>query len=179
MPQRKSRANAKFVASRREHGAKVGGADNLRLEKPVPKKPRRHTQKSVAKEALGAEASASAGSGGTGAEGRKKHKSKSFCAASTALTGVMLKQLLRNEHDTRTLCGVVFDTYIVSSQLKSSGGGKGRNAGSLRRSATEGPWSLSGTTVHLGVGGSGPRTHHCRDEAGRGTGAPLGITWKR
>ena len=29
----------------------------------------------------------------------------------------MLKQLLRNEQDTRTLCGVVFDTYIVSSQL--------------------------------------------------------------
>ena len=31
-PQRKSRVNAKFVASirRREHGAKVGGADNLR-----------------------------------------------------------------------------------------------------------------------------------------------------
>ena len=34
------------------------------------------------------------------------------CAASTALTGVMLKQLLRIEQDTRTrtLCGVVFDT---------------------------------------------------------------------
>ena len=97
-------------------------------KEPVPKKPRRHTQKSVAKEALEVEASASAGSGGTGAEGRKKQKPKSFCAASTALTGVMLKQLLRNEQDTRTLCGVVFDTYIVSSQLHAAVG-KGTNAG--------------------------------------------------
>ena len=29
----------------------------------------------------------------------------------------MPKRLLRNEQDTRTLCGVVFDTDIVSSQL--------------------------------------------------------------
>ena len=32
---------------------------------------------------------------------------------STALPGVMLKQLLRNEQDTRALCGVVYDTYTV------------------------------------------------------------------
>ena len=82
-------------------------------KEPMPKKPRRLTQKRVAKELWGVEA----GSGGTGAEGRKKQKPKSFCAASTALRGVMLKQLLRNKQDTRTLCGVVFDTYIVSSQL--------------------------------------------------------------
>ena len=53
------------------------------------------------------------------------------------------------------------------------GGGKGTNAG-LQRRRTEGPWSRSGTTVHLGVGGSGPKTHHGRNEAGRGTGAALG-----
>ena len=82
-------------------------------KEPVPKTPRRHTQ-SVAKEALGMEAGASTGSGGTGADGRKKQKPKSFFAASTVLTGVMLKQLLRNGQDTRMLCGAVFDTYIVS-----------------------------------------------------------------
>ena len=49
------------------------------------------------------EAGACAGSGGTGAERRKKLKPKSFFAASRALTGVMLKKLLRNEQDTRTL----------------------------------------------------------------------------
>ena len=63
-------------------------------KEPVPKKRRHHTQKSLAKDALGVEASASTGSGGTGAEGRKKQRHKSFCAASTALTGVMLKQVV-------------------------------------------------------------------------------------
>ena len=63
-------------------------------KEPVPKKPRRHTQKSVAK-ALEVEASASAGS----AEGRKMPKPKSFCAASTALTGLMLNQLLRRHQN--------------------------------------------------------------------------------
>ena len=87
------------------------------LKEPVPKKPRRHTQKRVAKEVLVVEASPNAGSSGTGAERRKKQKPKSFCAAPTALTGVMLKQLLRNVQDTRTLCGAAFDTSIVSSQL--------------------------------------------------------------
>ena len=85
---------------------------------------------------------------------------------------MMPRQLLRNEQDTRTLCGVVFDTDIVSSQLNAGGGGAVR--GPQRRSATEGPWSRFGTTVHLGVGGFDPRTHHGRNEAGRGTGAALG-----
>ena len=31
----------------------------------------------------------------------------------TALPGVMLKQVLRNEQDTQALCGVVYDTYTV------------------------------------------------------------------
>ena len=53
-----------------------------------------------------------------------------------------------------------------------SGGGAVR--GLQQRSATEGPWSRFGTTVHLGVGGFDPRTHHGRNEAGRGTGAALG-----
>ena len=53
-----------------------------------------------------------------------------------------------------------------------SGGGAVR--GLQQRSATEGPWSRFGTTVHLGVGGFDPRTHHGRNEVGRGTGAALG-----
>ena len=53
-----------------------------------------------------------------------------------------------------------------------SGGGAVR--GPQQRSATEGPWSRFGTTVHLGVGGFDPRTHHGRNKAGRGTGAALG-----
>ena len=156
LPQRKSRVNAKFVAS-------------IRRREPTRKnqcqrKPRRHTQKSVAKEALGVEASASAASGGTGAKGRKKQEPKSFLRGIDSYQRVMLKQLLRNDQDTRTLCGVVFDTLRLKPAER-SGGGKGTNAGLQRRSATEGPWSRSWTTVHLGVGWSGPRTHHRRNEA--------------
>ena len=101
----------KFVASirRREHGDEVRGADNLRLERSSAKETKMsHTEEC---------GEGIAGSGGTGAEGRQKQKTKKFCAASTALTGVTLKQLLRNQQDTSTLCGVVFDSYIVSSQL--------------------------------------------------------------
>ena len=36
----------------------------------------------------------------------------------TALTGVMLKQQLRREQDTRALPGVVYDTYLMPSQLQ-------------------------------------------------------------
>ena len=38
-------------------------------------------------------------------------------APAKALTGVMLNQLLRNEQETRALCGIVYDTHIVPSQL--------------------------------------------------------------
>ena len=79
------------------------------------KNKKRQTQKGAAR-VVENEAVASAGSSDAGAEGHKKRKPRSFCAALTGLTGVMLKQLLRNAQDTRALCGVVYDTYIVSSQ---------------------------------------------------------------
>ena len=44
-------------------------------------------------------------------------------------------------------------------------GGKGTNGGLQQRSATEGPWSRSGR---------GPRTHHGRNESGRGICAAVG-----
>ena len=81
----------------------------------INKKKKRQTQKGAAR-VVENEAVASAGSSDAGAEGHKKRKPRSFCAALTGLTGVMLKQLLRNAQDTRALCGVVYDTYIVSSQ---------------------------------------------------------------
>ena len=74
---------------------------------------------------------------------------------------VMLKQLLRNEQDTR-----MFDTYIVSSQLNAVVAAKAQtqayNDAVQQRGRGHGSW----TTVHLGVGGSGPRTHHGRNDAG-------------
>ena len=61
----------------------------------VPKKNKqRQTQKGSASEAV-----TSTGSTGAGAEGLKKQKRESVCEASAAATGVMLKQLLRNEQD--------------------------------------------------------------------------------
>ena len=95
--------NAKFVASirRRERGAKVGGADNLQLERTSAKETKpSHTEECGEGSSGGRGKRQRWKRGGTGAEGRKKQKLNSFCAASTALTGVMLKQLLRNEQDT-------------------------------------------------------------------------------
>ena len=83
----------------------------------------------------------------------------------------MLKQL-RNDQDTRTLCGVVFDTYLVPSQLNALVAARAQTQTTMQ--CTRRPRSRPATTVHLGVGGRGPRTHHRRDEAGRGTGAALG-----
>ena len=139
-------------------------------KEPMPKKPRRRTQQSVAKEALGVEASASAGSGGTGVEGRKKRKPESFCAASPGLTGVTVEHLMRNEQDTRTSCGVVFDIFIVPSQLKAVAAAKAHTQ------------AYNDAVQQKGCGhGLGPpftRTHHKRNEAGRGTGAALGAHGK-
>ena len=86
--------NAKFVASirRREHGAQVGGADNLRPERTSAKETKTSHTEECGEGSSGVEASASAGRGSTGAEGRKKQKPMSFCVSSTALTEVMLKQ---------------------------------------------------------------------------------------
>ena len=125
------------------------------------------TEEGPTKEVSVTVAGACAGSGGTGAERRKKQKPKSFFAASRALTGVMLKQLLRNEQDTRTLCGVVFDT--CSQSVERSGRGKG--PGPQRCGATQGSRARTGTPVHMGVGMTGLGAHHGRDEAGRVSGA--------
>ena len=101
-------------------------------------------------------------------------ETRSICAASRPLlTGVMLKHLLRNEQDTRTSCGVVLDTYIVSSQLDAVNVAKAQTQ-AYNDCAKEGSWSRTGTTVHLGVGGADPRTHHGRDKARRGIVAALG-----
>ena len=107
-PQGKHRLVTK--CSRRQHGAKIGVAiTDLTKEprEPVTKKHKQHTQKGAVKEVAANEAGASTGSSGTGAERHKMHKPRSFCAASR----VMLEQLLRNEQDTRTLCGVVYDLH--------------------------------------------------------------------
>ena len=93
--------------------------------------------------------------------------------ASTVLTGVMLKQQLRNEQDTRTLCGVVLDTYIVPSQLNAVVAAKAQTQAYNRLGATR-----VGTTVHLGVGGSGPRTHHRKGRSWERCWHRSRITWK-
>ena len=100
---------------------------------------------------------------------RKKQKPKSFCAASTALTGdaqTLAAKLGRHQKLVRHRVRHLHRPQPLER-------GKSPDAGQQRRSATKGPWSRSGTTVHLGVGRSGPRIHHGRDEAGRGTGAVL------
>ena len=83
----------------------------------MTKKQKQHqTQKGTARVVANG-ADASAGSSGAGAEGHKKQEPKNCGAASKALTGVMLKQLLRNKQDTRALCGVVYDAFMVPSLL--------------------------------------------------------------
>ena len=62
LPQRTSRVNAKFVARtrRREHGAKVGGADNPRLKRTSAKETKTsHTEES--------------GEGCSGSRGKRQH----------------------------------------------------------------------------------------------------------
>ena len=113
------------------------------------------------------EAVASAGSSDAGAEGHKKRKPRSFCAALTGLTGVMLKQLLRNAQDTRALSGVVYDTYIVSSQWSAVISPKAQTLAYNESSATERsrPWAV--TSAYLGLGRSVSRARRGRDAVGR------------
>ena len=104
-------------------------------KEPVPKKPRRHTRKSVAKEALGVEASASAGSGGTGAEGRKKHKLLRGIDSSHG-SDAQTAAAKRTRHQNLVRRRVRHLHRLKPAER--SGGGKGTTAGLQRRSATEG-----------------------------------------
>ena len=76
---------------------------------PVTKEQnQRQYQKCVARVVANA-ARASGGTSGAGAEGHKKQNPTLFCAATTPLTGVVLKQMLRNEQDTKALCSVMYN----------------------------------------------------------------------
>ena len=75
----------------------------------------------------------------------------------------MLKQLLRNND-------VLFDTYIVPSQLNAVVAAKAPTQACNDAVQQKGLGHVLGP-VHLGVGGSGSRTHHGRNEVGRGIGA--------
>ena len=87
----------------------------------------------------------------------------------------MLQQLLRNEQDTRALCGVVYDTYIVPSKpVERSDLRKSSNSGQQRSSATGGSRPRLGPPFYLGWSGSDPRAHHGRDAAGRHIGTASG-----
>ena len=165
--------NAKFVASIRirEHGAKVGGADSLRLERTSAKETKTsHTEE--------------CGEGSSGGRGkRQRWKRWNGCRraqgaeAQELLRGIHsshgsdAQRLLRNEQDTRFLCGVVFDTYIVSSQLNAAVAAEAQTQACNDAAQQKGRGHGLGP---VGVGGSGPRTHHGRNDAGKGTGAALG-----
>ena len=129
---RNDRSFAEFSSiRRREHGAKEA--------------------KTLHTEECGDGSSGSRGKrqGGTGTEGRKTQKPKSFCAASTALTGVMPRTATAKRARHQNFVRRRVRHLHRLKPAERSGGSKGTNAGPQRRSAIEGPWSRSGTTVHL------------------------------
>ena len=122
LPQRRPRVNAKFFASirRRGHGAKVGGADSLRLERTSAKESGGVTHRRVWRRKLwGSRQSQALEAVAPVQKGRKKQKQKpkGFCAAidsshwSDAETAAA-----ETSKSPEPSCGVVFDIYIVSSQ---------------------------------------------------------------
>ena len=115
------------------------------------------------------EAGASAGSGGAGAEVHQKQNSKSFSAASTALTGMTREQLLRTEQDTRALCGVVYDTDIVPSQLSAVISAKAQTEACNEAVSQQGRpfiWTWTGLNQEP--------AHHGRGAAGRDAATAFG-----
>ena len=140
------RVNAKFVASirRREHGAKVGGADIFRLEKTSANETKTsHTEE--------------CGERSCGGRGKRQRCKRWHGQEAEA------QELLRGDgssygNDARTAAKRARHQNFVRRRVRHlhrfkpaarSGGGKRTNAGPQRRSAPEGPWSRSGTTVHL------------------------------
>ena len=45
-----------------------------------------------------------------------KKKPVAFCKNTTQLMGIIIKQCLRTEQDTRSLCGALFDTIIMATE---------------------------------------------------------------
>ena len=45
-----------------------------------------------------------------------KKKPAAFCKNTTQLMGIIIKQCLRTEQDTRFLCGALFDTVIMATE---------------------------------------------------------------
>ena len=54
--------------------------------------------------------------GDTVALAGSKKKPAAFCKSTTQLRGIIIKQCLRTEQETRSLCGAIFDTIIMATE---------------------------------------------------------------
>ena len=92
--------------------------------------------------------------GGVVPVGSKK-KPVAFCKNTTQLMGIIIKQCLRTQQDTRSLCGALFDTIIMATEhdvvksmreqtrlynesVQTAGKGSGLGVDSLRASRSRG-----------------------------------------
>ena len=108
-----------------------------------------------------------------GAEGHDKQKPKSFCAASTALTGVMRKTAASKRARYQTAVRRRLRHLHRAKPVERNDLHKRSDSGLQRSSATEGPRPRPGTSVDVGLSGSHPKANH-RDAATRHAGTAFG-----
>ena len=97
-------------------------------------------------------------------------KPVAFCKSTTQLMGIIIKQCLRTDQETRSLCGAIFDTVVMATELDTVK--PERTDASVQRGSPGSARATHWPTSDLGMGridrrspeaGGGGRSGQCSD----------------